>query len=351
MIAEIFTSFLGKNARAVHRVLNAECNQWAYNRQLIYSSCIPEIFQIELTNRCPMTCIMCPRTENMTRHQGFMDVVLFERIAKEISNYTSRIFLHHFGDSLLHPRLADCLSIASRYNIRAYLSTNPILLTEERIKTLVDGRLHELVISLDGVSSAVNIAVRGNAARNIEQAERNILNLIDYRQSRATRVPRIIMQFVKSRMNEHETEAWLMKWRSVEGIDQVKIKRYINWNGGDERINALNPETNGQDCQPIVVCDKPWTSVVVMWDGRVVPCCFDYNGQYIIGDLRKQSLKQIFTGEPMRRLRQAHRDGALSAIQLCSKCKDKEGYQVRKWYYPLSRWILKRMPLNDESRI
>ena len=37
------------------------------------------LHNIELTNRCPMRCVMCARTHGMTRAQGNMGFALFRR--------------------------------------------------------------------------------------------------------------------------------------------------------------------------------------------------------------------------------------------------------------------------------
>lgn len=340
---------LAKAVRSLIRTINRELNQWNYNRQSLASPGVPEVFQIELTNHCPMTCVMCPRTASMTRPTGHMDMALFQRIIQETSTFSSDIFLHHFGDSLTHPHLAEFIHYATDHGVRTYLSTNPILLTSKHIRELVNSGLHEIVLSLDGVHSETSEAIRGKAARDVAEAERRLLELLEYRRQCGSKIPTVILQFVRQQLNAHETEAWLAKWRTVPGIDAVKIKSFVAWDGHDDRINVLRvnpaPDSHG------LVCDKPWTSVTVLWDGRVVPCCFDYDGLYVLGNLREQTLKQIFQGEPMRNLRKVHRDAALADVRLCARCMDKEGYAVRKWYYPFNRWLLRRMPLGDEDAI
>jgi MoaA/NifB/PqqE/SkfB family radical SAM enzyme len=336
-------------ARWCRRAFNRELNQIAYNRQMLDSPGVPEIFQIELTNHCPMACVMCPRTRGMTRPLGHMDAALFQHIIREAAPFTSKLFLHHFGDSLLHPALGECISFARQFNVRTYLSANPILLSELRIRELVDAGLHELVLSLDGATAATSEAVRGRAARDVAEAERRILSLLAYRQQRASKTPIVILQFVRQRMNRHEIGPWLAKWTAVPGIDAIKLKSFVAWDGQDAHINALRIEPIPAPSR--IVCDKPWTSVTVLWDGRVVPCCFDHDGLYVLGHLGQQSLREILLGEPMRNLRRMHRDGNLSDVDLCARCVDKEGYPPKMWYYPLNRLLWEHTPLGKEDRI
>lgn len=59
---------LAMAARHLRRAFNRELNQWSYNWQTLNSAGVPEVFQVELTNHCPMTCIMC-RSYAEARHR------------------------------------------------------------------------------------------------------------------------------------------------------------------------------------------------------------------------------------------------------------------------------------------
>ena len=334
--------FLG----SIQRRVNTEVLQFAYNRQWARAVGKPVVYQIELTNHCPMTCQMCPRTHAMERPLGHMALELFQRIVDQASSSTRAVFLHHFGDSLLHPQLGDFIGYAAAKGIRTHLSANPALLTKRRIQAIVDGGLNELVLSLDGVTPETSEAVRGRAARNVDLAERRIGELIDYRLRTGSSKPFIILQIVRQRQNEHEVEAWLSKWRGYHGVDRLKVKSYVSWDGREEKINNLRIEPKTAD--PSLVCDKPWTSVAILWDGRVVPCCFDYDGIMTLGSLADQSLEEIWRGETLAALRQAHRTRDLSGVALCAKCNDKDGYPVRKLYYPLNRLLQPQSAIGAE---
>lgn len=40
----------------------------------------PFLHNIELTNKCPMHCVACPRPYDMKRTLGFMDMTIFKRL-------------------------------------------------------------------------------------------------------------------------------------------------------------------------------------------------------------------------------------------------------------------------------
>lgn len=93
------------------------------------------IFNIELTNRCPFKCIMCARTHNMTRAQGLMDFDLFRKVIDEYVQDSpeqamgSECWMHHFGESLVHPEFDHFIAYASARGVFTALSLNPLCLT------------------------------------------------------------------------------------------------------------------------------------------------------------------------------------------------------------------------------
>jgi radical SAM protein with 4Fe4S-binding SPASM domain len=284
-----------------------------------------------------MTCTMCPRTHTMERPIGNMSRDLYLKVLDEAAHTTSRFYMHHFGDSLLHPDLGEFIGEATRRGISGYLSANPVLLTKTRIHAIVDNQLRELNLSLDGVTPETSELVRGRAARNVQLAEKRIHELLEYRASTGSPFPRIVLQIVRQKQNMHEVGDWLRKWGPVSEIDRIKVKSYVTWSGGDETINALRISPTPAPAQQGVVCEKPWTSVTVMWDGTVVPCNFDHDGHIPLGNLNTQTLQEIWEGEALSTLRRCHRDGKLEDVPLCRDCVDKEGFPVKKWYYPINR--------------
>ncbi|MCI0432824.1 MAG: SPASM domain-containing protein [Gemmatimonadetes bacterium] len=282
----------------------------------------------------------------MTRPLGYMARDLYCRVLDQAAGTTSRVFLHHFGDSLLHPEIGSYIRLATDRGMRTFLSANPILLTDPRIRAPVDNGLSELVVSLDGATGKTSARVRGPAARNIALAEQRLLALMEYQRQQRSPTPEIVLQIVRQKQNAHEIDAWLQKWRGVPGLKRLKVKSYVAWDGTNEAINDLRLEAVPD--ASAIVCDKPWTSITILWDGRVVPCCFDYDGLMTLGHAGTQSLEEIWNGQPIAELRACHRRGTLEGVRLCADCKDKEGYPVAKWYYPLNRAIGRRAPLGSE---
>jgi radical SAM protein with 4Fe4S-binding SPASM domain len=65
-------------------------------------------------------------------------------------------------------------------------------------------------------------------------------------------------------------------------------------------------------------CRDLWRILVVLWNGKVVPCCVDFEGNIILGDAERENLQKIFKGPAMKALRKSHLQKRLSG--LCEKC-------------------------------
>ncbi|MBV9401497.1 MAG: SPASM domain-containing protein, partial [Bryobacterales bacterium] len=102
-------------------------------------------------------------------------------------------------------------------------------------------------------------------------------------------------------------------WTQVPGIDQVRIK--------EDETNLVQPEarhsaSGGRRCHYL------WRGAMyVKHDGRVYPCCQSYmlDGNPV-GDLRHQSLREIFDSPAMRRLRGLHASGRGGEVDMCARC-------------------------------
>ena len=68
-------------------------------------------------------------------------------------------------------------------------------------------------------------------------------------------------------------------------------------------------------------CMLPWMHLHAYPDGRAYPCCFAFD-PYPVGDLNKQSLKEVFNGDKMKQMRTNMLTG--KKCKECIKCYDQE---------------------------
>ena len=64
-----------------------------------------------------------------------------------------------------------------------------------------------------------------------------------------------------------------------------------------------------------------WHSCVVTWDGLVVPCCFDKDAEYRLGDLKTQTFAGLWQGQKYRGFRASLLKGR-DQIEMCRNCSE-----------------------------
>ena len=73
-------------------------------------------------------------------------------------------------------------------------------------------------------------------------------------------------------------------------------------------------------------CPRPWQRMVVAPTGEVMPCCADWRKEWVIGDARSQSLKEIWKGPKMEAMRNIQREMQLDQVSPCRTCFVPESY-------------------------
>jgi radical SAM protein with 4Fe4S-binding SPASM domain len=331
----------------------APAEAWLGRHESRQAGHLPKIEQIELTNRCPYTCGMCPRTLEMDRGLGDMSLELFESVMSQISGSTEFLALHHFGESLLHKGLPDAIKIAKEHGVKAGLSCNPPSLLPKRASAILEAGITNLVLSLDSLDPGVYKAIRGRAAR-MDVADRNLRELVRLREEGGFET-NITMQMISMRANQREAEDFLSYCEEI-GVDRGVVIRLERWDFDDETVESIGEHTSPGYTAP---CTRPWKSVAVLWDGRVVPCCHDYNGELVLGDLRTQTLEEIWNKPRARLFRERHTEMAI-----CAKCafgqafrearREREGFHT--FHGELTgkdsyRWEWFNPRLADEGRV
>ena len=294
------------------------------------------VFNIELTNRCPMRCVMCPRTTSMQRGQGVMDFGLFRRVVDELVRVNPAyirghpVWLHHFGESLLHPEVGAFLGYAVERGIHACLSLNPLLLTETIAERVLGARPRLLYVSLDGHDEESFARIRGvrNAYRT---SRRRFLRFLEIKQRMGVDTE-VVLSMIDFGLNRASIEIARSHWERVEGVDRFLVKAFTRWDGSAAAVNALSPaavEDARQTRAAPVACAFPWERMTVLWDGTVVPCCNDYDGKLPLGDLREATLEEVWNGPRMRALRGEFL-GNVVRNPLCREC-DKLRLPRHRW--------------------
>jgi radical SAM protein with 4Fe4S-binding SPASM domain len=297
-----------------------ECDDpaWVFDQLAAQQPAVPVIDQIELTNHCPMTCIMCPTgTGTMVRDKGFIDGDMFRRIVDEVVAAGSQIkplTLHNLGESLLHPELDDFIAYATARGLKTELSANPGMLSLARYRRLEDAGLSRLVLDVDGLDAETLERIRGPAAKG-DKAFAHLDAILDHRRSSPRAAPQIVLQMIEQPLNAGQLDAFVERYGhlGIEGVEAWPKPLDANTRCGGE-LQQIRKRIKRQ------LCRAPFKSVVILWDGTVIPCCHDANGELPLGSLSSATLAEIWRGPAAGQLRAALREGQVPADSPCARC-------------------------------
>lgn len=288
-----------------------------YIDKKIFLTSKPTILNIEVTNVCNLNCPIC--SNRLATSKGFMSLEFLDKlINKNRSLLNSQtIWLHFGGEPLLHPRLSEIIKKLKDNNIRTRLSTNATLLTKEVSYKIMSAGLDYIVFSVDGNNKDSYENIRVGA--NFEKVVQNILDFLEVKKINNFGTKTQI-QFIKTRLNKNETKQFIKRWMSTD-IDCVNIKSLSNRAGKVDLTDFLRKKKHFKknNFEP---CFYLWDTLLVLWNGKVIPCCQDLLGDSVVGDANIDTLENIWNSAEIQRLRRDHINHKFSGA--CANCFDKK---------------------------
>jgi hypothetical protein len=288
---------------------------WFFYPFYRYHYPLPSVIMIENTNCCNSQCVMCPR-EKLTRKTGFMDFGLFEKIIKEVSGMRHKpvTHLHGFGEPLLDKLLPERIELAKTSGIKhTYIVTNASLLFPETSRKIINAGLDKMKISFYGTDEkSYNATMR---KLNFNVTFQNIIDFLRIRKELKCKNPQLTLQYIPHEANNARTEEFKILWSSLidrNAGDRLNITSLHNYGGGRAYNHA------GEKI--VSICFYPWTAMTVLYDGRVVTCCMDYNGAQVMGDLNVQTVKEIWNGPVLSSVRRKFGKREYSGFPTCMCC-------------------------------
>ena len=293
------------------------------------SAAFPSQINIDCTMFCNLACIHCPY-ETVTKLKGKgrqnLSLELHTKLIDEIATAGQGHcrFLRYTGDGepLLHPHLAEMIAYAfERTKLPINVTTNGMLLTEERTRALIAAGVSVFDVSIDAHSQDVygRVRVKGTLSVTHECTHR-LIRLAKEAGGRA----KVMVSFVKQPENIHEAEAFEAYWKAA-GADFV-VLRNLHSCAGNFPAKAGELWANAPKVRK--PCLYPWERMVLKADGELTFCPADWKHIANIGNYNDVSISDLWQGEAMQALRQAHLSGDFSRHSFCGACPD---WSVIKW--------------------
>ena len=304
---------------------------------------LPRTLYLETTNRCNSKCQTCVRTFLTLEPPKDLTLAELKSIVDQFP-VLERVVLHGVGEPLLNRELFEMIAYVKARGATVLFNSDAISLTPKRAQQLIDSRLDELRVSMDGATRETYDKIRG-----VDQFDRvvgNVSHLLDLQRKLERETPRVSLWFTAMKANLDELPAFVRLAARI-GVPEVYVQRLV-YNGHGiavaeqslhramhEREQKLIAEADelartfqiafkasglttpmeslqGTELgkRPWSGCHRPWTLSYVTANGNVLPCCLapwtakNYRGA-LLGNALTDDFSRIWNGEQYRQFREA----------------------------------------------
>jgi radical SAM protein with 4Fe4S-binding SPASM domain len=291
---------------------------------------VPFTISIEPTTACNLRCPECPSgLRSFSRPTGNLRADFFRRTIDDLYRDLYFLIFYFQGEPYINPEFLDMVKYASQKGIYTITSTNGHFLSEENARRTIESGLDRLIISVDGSTQEVYEQYRKSG--NLDLVLQGARNVVKWKKQLGSKTPHLIFQFLVVRPNEHQIPEIYRLAKEI-GIDEVKLKtaQIYDYSQGNplipvqDQYSRYRKQADGSyriKNKLLNHCWKLWHACVITWDGLVVPCCFDKDAQYRMGNLQNQSLRKVWQQKPYQEFRKNILKGR-DQIDICTNCTE-----------------------------
>ncbi|MDY6800668.1 MAG: radical SAM protein [Bacteroidota bacterium] len=288
---------------------------------------MPISLTVEPTNFCNLHCTECPTGNNsLRREKGFLKISDYKNIIDTLSPWLFYQMIYLQGEPFLHPQIFNIITYAHQQNIYTCTSTNGHFITHENAQKIIESGLDKIIISVDGVNQETYEKYRKGG--ELQKVVSGIKILSNLKKKYQTKYPKIIIQFLVFRFNEHQVKEIKFLGKSI-GANKVELKtaqiesvndkldllprnnRYSRYTSKNNHTLIKNKLKNR--------CFRIWSTIVTTWEGDVIPCCFDKNANHKMGNMHKNNLIEIWQSSGFNRFRHTILTNR-KKIKMCNNC-------------------------------
>lgn len=278
----------------------------------------PIVFSIEPSAVCQLSCPECVCGQGkIIRNCSFIDVSAFEKIINKIKQKSSIVNLFFQGEPFLHPQIIELIKIAKEARLVVVVSSNAQLIDEKMSTDIVQSGLDVLIVSVDGASQETYEKYRKSS--DFCKLQTAMLALNDSKIQLNSHIS-LIAQCLVTKDTEQEIEK-VRNWSRENGFKFIlkSLQVYHTENKNEllpisekfNRYSSKNQQTNN--------CIRLWTHMLILTDGRVVPCCMDKNAEFAIGSTYSNTIQEVINANNRKAfMYKVLKDK--NKVELCNNC-------------------------------
>lgn len=263
------------------------------------------LLRLESTNHCNFECTFCPHP-TMERAKGFLDEELTYKLIKEAGELGFKMLdLRNFGEPVIDKRLPKFAKYAREVGFETiYIHTNGHLISKKIVDDWGKSGITDVLISISPKKEFAETRPGINVDKYFSNIEKMVSDKPDC-------INILKVDYIKTGMSSKEEEEEFFAWLHKLGIPKRIDISLHNWAVGQDDSHYT--------------CHRLWSSITVLVDGTVALCCLDYEGDYVLGDTKTQTIKEIINSDLYKEIRSNHLNGKfLSKCASCDMPKQKD---------------------------
>jgi wyosine [tRNA(Phe)-imidazoG37] synthetase (radical SAM superfamily) len=253
---------------------------------------------LEAHSLCNQSCTFCPVSTHR-REPHFMSTEFYEEIVVQLAEYRETIdgvSMVQYNEPTVDRRFLDQIGLLKRYGLSPGVVTNGSGMTPKRVDAIMEmGGLRYFSVNFSTMDSD-----RYRAQRGVDQANLVVENLDHIKDLELAPIMDIAVLGSGDAAHRRDFEEITRRYAG----SRFEVKYYETMDRAGNVPFGLRPDTsNAKLCGCEQTGSRPIQWVHITSRGKCVLCCQDYHEKWVVGDLEKQSLKEILSGEPMARYR------------------------------------------------
>lgn len=274
----------------------------------------PRAIQIQTTSFCNAKCLFCGYKHIHDKvDMGYMEEDLFRKIIDETSqHFIGRISPYLMNEPLMDKNMPERIAYIERNKkpfTKTKINTNGALLTEDMSERLVDSGLRHLWVSVQGYSAESYTKSMGLKKFNILD---NIDRFLDIRDKKGKKRPKLSITTLDTTLVHDELEYAKKHWADRD----VTFKIHALDNRAGDDISDLTVQKR----QFRRNCDLFLKQAYVLFNGDVIICCHDWRRTVVLGNVKEQSLKEIWNSDHFMELIRQYQAGDFTNLKICRTC-------------------------------
>lgn len=286
----------------------------------------PFIINVDPADSCNFKCGFCPTGDNslmkkVGRPLSTMKFETFKKIIDDLSEFPNPIKvlrLYKDGEPLLNPKFPEMVKYAKESGkvLRVDTTTNGSLLNPQLNRKLIDSGIDRINISVEGINAEQYMSF-SKYKIDFEKFVDNIRDLYNSKKNCE------IVVKINGDVLSPEDEIFFKE--TFENIsDSAYIEHIMScWPEFDLRDGLeVNKEVAlyGQSIKEVSVCPYVFYSFSVNSDGNVSLCFLDWARKLLIGNIKDNTLKEIWTGEKLKDYQRMFLEGNRKTHPICKNC-------------------------------